>query len=154
MRCLMTGQFATVVAVSLCLLEARGEDLNDAWSQAIGLNAGLQARGLDTSAAGMNLRAARSRGCRSVSLTSLTAFLSQSPQIRVPASLAAAGAGAAAFKGAFPALAPINPLSPSYLPISASLSIRADEFAITSRRRPRASGIRRPRNSARSSTSS
>jgi outer membrane protein len=105
MRCLITGRFATVVAISLWLPEARGEDLNDAWSQAIGLNAGLQARELDTSAAGMNLRAARSARLPSVSLTSLTAFLSQSPQIHVPTSLAAAsGAGAAAFPSTFPVL--------------------------------------------------
>jgi outer membrane protein len=106
MRCLMTGRFATVVAISLWLPEARGEDLNDAWSQAIGLNAGLQARQLDTSAAGMNLQAARSARLPTVSLTSLTAFLSQSPQVRVPASLAAAGAGAgaAAFPSTFPVL--------------------------------------------------
>jgi outer membrane protein len=112
MRCLMTGQFATVVAISLCLPEARGEDLNDAWSQAIGLNAGLEARGLDTSAAGMNLRAARGAWLPTVSLTSLTAFLSQSPQIRVPASLAAAGSGAAAIPGAFPALGPNQSVIP------------------------------------------
>src|ERR1700677_526698 len=114
MRCLMTGQFATVVAISLCLPEARGEDLNDAWSQAIGLNAGLQARGLDTSAAGMNLRAARGAWLPTVSLTSLTAFLSQSPQIRVPASLAAsgAGAGAAAIPSTFPALGPNQSVIP------------------------------------------
>jgi outer membrane protein len=104
MRCLMTGRFATVVAISLCLPEARGEDLNDAWGQAIGLNAGLQARELDTSAAGMSVRAARSARLPSVSLTSLTAFLSQSPVIRVPASLAASGSGAAAFPSTFPAL--------------------------------------------------
>ncbi len=114
MRCLMTGRFATVVAISLWLPEARGEDLNDAWSQAIGLNAGLQARELDTSAAGMNLRAARSARLPTVSLTSLTAFLSQSPQIRVPASLAAAGAGAgaAAFPSTFPALGPNQSVIP------------------------------------------
>jgi outer membrane protein len=114
MRCLMTGRFATVVAISLWLPEARGEDLNDAWSQAIGLNAGLQARELDTSAAGMNLRAARSARLPTVSLTSLTAFLSQSPQIRVPASLAAAGAGsgAAAFPSTFPALGPNQTVIP------------------------------------------
>jgi outer membrane protein len=104
MRCLMTGRFATVVAISLCLPEARGEDLNDAWSQAIGLNAGLQARELDTSAARMSLGAARSARLPSVNLTSLTAFLSQSPMIRVPASLAASGPGAAAFPSTFPAL--------------------------------------------------
>ena len=105
MRCLMTGRFATVVVISLWLPEARGEDLNDAWSQAIGLNAGLQARELDTSAAGMNLRAARSARLPSVSLTSLTAFLSQSPQIHVPTTLAAAsGAGAGAIPSTFPAL--------------------------------------------------
>jgi outer membrane protein len=112
MRCLMTGRFATVVAISLWLPEARGEDLNDAWSQAIGLNAGLQARELDTSAAGMNLRAARSARLPSVSLTSLTAFLSQSPMIRVPASLAAAGAGAAAIPSTFPALGPNQSVVP------------------------------------------
>ena len=114
MRCLITGRFATVVAISLWLPEARGEDLNDAWSQAIGLNAGLQARELDTSAAGMNLRAARSARLPTVSLTSLTAFLSQSPQIRVPASLAAAGAGAgaAAFPSTFPALGPNQSVIP------------------------------------------
>jgi outer membrane protein len=114
MRCLMTGRFATVVAISLWLPEARGEDLNDAWSQAIGLNAGLQARELDTSAAGMNLRAARSARLPTVSLTSLTAFLSQSPQTRVPASLAAAGAGAgaAAIPSTFPALGPNQSVIP------------------------------------------
>jgi len=115
MRCLMTGRFATVVAISLWLPEACGEDLNDAWSQAIGLNAGLQARELDTSAAGMNLRAARSARLPTVSLTSLTAFLSQSPQIRVPASLAAAsgaGAGAAAIPSTFPALGPNQSVIP------------------------------------------
>ena len=64
MRCLMTGRFATVVAIGLCLPEARGEDLNDAWSQAIGLNAGLQARELDTFAAGMNLGRRGPRDCR------------------------------------------------------------------------------------------
>jgi outer membrane protein len=112
MRCLMTGRFATVVAISLWLPEARGEDLNDAWSQAIGLNAGLQARELDTSAAGMNLRAARSARLPTVSLTSLTAFLSQSPVIRVPASLAASGSGAAAFPSTFPALGPNQSVIP------------------------------------------
>jgi outer membrane protein len=112
MRCLLTGRFATVVAISLWLPEARGEDLNYAWSQAIGLNAGLQARELDTSAAGMNLRAARSARLPTVSLTSLTAFLSQSPQVRVPASLAAAGAGAAAIPGTFPALGPNQSVIP------------------------------------------
>ena len=113
MRCLLTGRFATVVAISLWLPEARGEDLNDAWSQAIGLNAGLQAREFDTSAAGMNLRAARSARLPTVSLTSLTAFLSQSPMIRVPTSLAAAsGAGAAKFPSTFPALGPNQSVIP------------------------------------------
>jgi outer membrane protein len=113
MRCLITGRFATVVAISLWLPEARGEDLNDAWSQAIGLNAGLQARELDTSAAGMNLRSARSARLPSVSLTSLTAFLSQSPQVNVPKSLAAAsGAGAAAIPSTFPALGPNQSVIP------------------------------------------
>jgi outer membrane protein len=117
MRCLMTGRFATVVAIILCSPEARGEDLNDAWGQAIGLNAGLQAREIDTFAAGMNLGAARAARLPSVNLTSLTAFLSQSPQIRVPTSLAAAsgagsGTGTTAFPSTFPALGPNQSVIP------------------------------------------
>ena len=55
MRCLTTGRFATVVAISLFLPEARGEDLNDAWTQAIQVNAVVDARSLDRFAAGLNL---------------------------------------------------------------------------------------------------
>jgi outer membrane protein len=102
MTYLVRGRFAMVLAIALLWPEARGEDLNDAWSQAIGLNAGLQAREFDSFAAGMNLGAARSARLPSVSLTSLNAFLSQSPVIRVPASLA--GSGALASKGGFPAI--------------------------------------------------
>jgi outer membrane protein len=105
MTYLVRGRLAVVLAIALLCPEARGEDLNDAWSQAIGLNAGLQARELDSFAAAMNLGAARSARLPSVSLTSLNAFLSQSPTIRVPASLAAGSSGSA-FKGEFPALGP------------------------------------------------
>jgi outer membrane protein len=106
MRCLTTGRLATVAAISLFLPVVRGEDLNDAWNQAIRVNAGLQARELDTFSAGMSLGAARSARLPSVSLTSLNAFLSQSPTIRVPASLAGTGAMASASKGGFPAIGP------------------------------------------------
>ena len=51
---LVRGRLAVVLAIALLCPEARGEDLNDAWSQAIGLNAGLEARELDSFAAVMN----------------------------------------------------------------------------------------------------
>ena len=134
MTYLVRGRLAVVLAVALLCPEARGEDLNDAWSQAIGLNAGLQARELDSFAAAMNLGAARSSRLPSVSLTSLNAFLSQSPTIRVPASLAAGSSGSA-FKGGFPASAPIRATCRSYSPTSASRFTRVAGFAATSRHR-------------------
>ena len=106
MRCLIKGRLAMLIAVGMILPEACGEDLNDAWHQAIVVNAGVQAREFDNLAAGMSLGAARSARLPSVNLTSLNAFLSQSPVVRVPASLAGAGSMASAFKGGFPALGP------------------------------------------------
>jgi outer membrane protein len=100
------GRLAAVVVISLCMPAASAEDLNAAWSQAIGINAGVQASQFDSLSAGMSLGAARSAIFPSMSVTALNAFLSQSPVVRVPASLAGAGAGASAFKGGFPALGP------------------------------------------------
>ena len=100
------GRLAAVVVISLCMPAASGEDLNAAWSQAIGINAGVQASQFDSLSAGMSLGAARSAIFPSMSVTALNAFLSQSPVVRVPASLAGAGAGASTFKGGFPALGP------------------------------------------------
>jgi outer membrane protein TolC len=102
------GRFATVVAISLLLSEARGENLNDAWIQALRLNDGLQSREFDNLSAGMSLGASRSAWMPSLSLTSLDAFLSQSPMTRLPSSLsgAAAGAGASSFPKTFSILGP------------------------------------------------
>jgi outer membrane protein TolC len=105
MSCGTLGRFAALFAISLLLPEARGEDLNEAWNQAIRVNAGVQSKELDSFSAGMTLGAARSARLPSVNLTSLNAFLSQSPMTRIPASLA--GGGAASLKGAsFPILGP------------------------------------------------
>jgi outer membrane protein len=104
MRYLTTGRLATVVAISLFLPEARGEDLNDAWTQAIQVNAVVDARSLDRFAAGLNLGAARAARLPSMNVTALNSFLSQSPTVRVPSSFAGTGAAASAFKGGFPAL--------------------------------------------------
>ena len=63
MSYLMRGPFLTVIAVAFLLPMALAR-IDDAWNQAIRLNAGFEARELDSLAAVMTAEKARTACCR------------------------------------------------------------------------------------------
>jgi outer membrane protein TolC len=76
---------------------ARGENLAQAWSIALGVNQGLQAQQAQSAAQGYNFRAAKSARLPSVHTFNFEAFSTATPSIRSPlasASTATAGGGA------------------------------------------------------------
>ncbi len=73
---------AIAIALGALVTDGRAESLDDAWGIALRVNGQLQARQLESQAAGLNLGAARAARLPSIRTLDANTFLSQSPRIR------------------------------------------------------------------------
>ncbi len=93
---------------------ARGEDLQEAWSIALRVNAGLQSQQATTMSQGFNLKAAKSSRWPTIRTLAFDALLTTSPGISTASFLGASAGGRGAGTGAGN---PLGAAFPSVLPV-------------------------------------
>lgn len=127
---MMRACLAVALAASMAG-QVRAENLDQAWSIALGVNQGLQAQRAESVAQGLNLAAARSARLPKVQNFTFESFLTASPSFRVnlPSSLggsaggqaAGAGLGSGALLG-LPSTFPLLGAGQRQLPVSMTLA--------------------------------